>query len=145
MKQTEKTGTYKITFKFVTHEMRILFLFFCVRTYARTYAISNAARVYLCTFQLSYKSDGLKNVSKNLLGLEFDNMERSNVDWTPPTSFGLDNSVRLVDAAKEVEKTGAKLDDLTREFTNETRYAHADRHTDRHTDTERVRQMDEQK
>jgi hypothetical protein len=81
-------------------------------------------------FQLSYKSDGLKNVSKNLLGLEFDNTERSNVDWTPPTSFGLDNSVRLVDAAKEVEKTGAKLDDLTREFTNDTRYARTYRHTD---------------
>jgi hypothetical protein len=30
---------------------------------------------------LSYKSDGLKNVSKNLLGLEFDDDERKAVDW----------------------------------------------------------------
>jgi hypothetical protein len=28
------------------------------------------------TAQLSYKSDGLKNVSKNLLGLEFTDAER---------------------------------------------------------------------
>jgi hypothetical protein len=30
---------------------------------------------------LSFKSDGLKNVSKNLLGLEFDDDERRAVDW----------------------------------------------------------------
>jgi hypothetical protein len=48
--------------------------------------------------QLSYKSDGLKNVSKNLLGMEFTEQERAAVDWAPPTAFGMDNSVRLLDA-----------------------------------------------
>lgn len=47
-------------------------------------------------------SDGLKNVSKNLLGNDFSDNERANVDWVAPTSFGLENSVRLVDAVKEV-------------------------------------------
>jgi len=56
--------------------------------------------------EISYKSDGLKNVSKNLLGLEFDDDERKAVDWVAPTSFGLDNSVRLVDALKEVKESG---------------------------------------
>ena len=58
----------------------------------------------------SFKSDGLKNVSRNLLGLDFggDNADTGPpIDWAPPTSFGLDNSVRLADAATEVlEKTG---------------------------------------
>ena len=47
-------------------------------------------------------SDGLKNISRNLLGVEFNDSERANVDWVPPVAFGLDNSVRLVDAVKEV-------------------------------------------
>jgi hypothetical protein len=57
--------------------------------------------------KLASHSDGLKNVSKNIFGLEFDEEERKAVDWVPPTSFGLDNSVKLVDAYKEVE---SKLD-----------------------------------
>lgn len=51
---------------------------------------------------LSGRSDGLKNVSKNLLGMQFNEQEKAGVDWVPPTSFGLDNSVRLVDAVKEL-------------------------------------------
>ncbi len=39
-------------------------------------------------------SDGLKNVSKNLLGEDIDLEEKRQVDWVPPTTFGLDNSVR---------------------------------------------------
>jgi hypothetical protein len=53
------------------------------------------------TAALSYKSDGLKNVSVNMLGKEFDENERSALDWAPPTAFGLNNSVRLADAANE--------------------------------------------
>ena len=60
--------------------------------------------------RLSYRSDGLKNVSQNLLGLEFDEDERLAVDWTPPTAFGLDNSVRLVDALHEVEEDAHRND-----------------------------------
>jgi hypothetical protein len=52
--------------------------------------------------KLSGHSDGLKNVSKNLLGMQFDEDEKKQVDWVPPTSFGLDNSVRLIDAVKEI-------------------------------------------
>lgn len=47
-------------------------------------------------------SDGLQNVSKNLLGQNFDDDEKKQVDWVAPTSFGLDNSVRLIDAVKEL-------------------------------------------
>eukprot|EP00595_Chromulina_sp_UTEXLB2642_P002798 CAMPEP_0196766366 /NCGR_PEP_ID=MMETSP1095-20130614/23432_1 /TAXON_ID=96789 ORGANISM="Chromulina nebulosa, Strain UTEXLB2642" /NCGR_SAMPLE_ID=MMETSP1095 /ASSEMBLY_ACC=CAM_ASM_000446 /LENGTH=1353 /DNA_ID=CAMNT_0042128047 /DNA_START=972 /DNA_END=5034 /DNA_ORIENTATION=- len=63
---------------------------------------------------LGYKSDGLKNVSKNLLGFGFDDEERTKVDWVPPTSFGLDNSVRLVDALKEVEDVDPNARILTK-------------------------------
>jgi hypothetical protein len=52
--------------------------------------------------RLQGHSDGLKNISKNLLGLQFDDQEKKDVDWVPPTSFGLDNSVRLIDAVKEI-------------------------------------------
>eukprot|EP01031_Cornospumella_fuschlensis_P024357 gene24357-29442_t len=94
--------------------------------------------------KLEGHSDGLKNVSKNLLGgqalrrvwfhhyvltaihhdsscmvaanthlmitclhspttiLQFDAEERGGVDWVPPSSFGLHNSVRLLDAVKEL-------------------------------------------
>ena len=41
-------------------------------------------------------------MSKNLLGMQFDESERIAVDWAPPTSFGLDNSKRLADAAAAV-------------------------------------------
>ena len=59
---------------------------------------------------LSQYIDGLKNVSKNIFGLEFDPDERKAVDWVPPTSFGLENSVRLVDALKQVEdETGGAV------------------------------------
>ena len=51
---------------------------------------------------LTGHSDGLKNISKNLLGEEFDVEEKKAVDWVPPTTFGLDNSVRLIDAVKEI-------------------------------------------
>lgn len=47
-------------------------------------------------------SDGLKNVSKNLLGEDIDLEEKRQVDWVPPTTFGLDNSVRLIDAVKQI-------------------------------------------
>ena len=52
--------------------------------------------------KLQEESDGLKNVSKNLLGDSFDDIDRAAIDWVPPVSFGLDNSVRLIDAVKEV-------------------------------------------
>ena len=51
------------------------------------------------------KSDGLRNVSKNVYGLEFDDAERKAVDWVAPTNFGLDNSVALTDAYKEIDKS----------------------------------------
>lgn len=51
---------------------------------------------------LAGHSDGLKNVSRNLLGEEFDMEEKKAVDWVAPTTFGLVNSVRLVDAVKEI-------------------------------------------
>lgn len=52
--------------------------------------------------KLQGHSDGLRNVSRNLLGEQFDDDEKKQVDWVPPTSFGLDNSVRLIDAVKEL-------------------------------------------
>ena len=51
---------------------------------------------------ISYSSAGLMNVSKNLLGQQFDEAEKAAVDWVPPTGFGLENSVRLVDAVQTV-------------------------------------------
>jgi len=53
-------------------------------------------------------SDGLSNISKNLLtndiGLEIeeDDQNKTKIDWVAPTNFGLDNSVRLIDAVKEI-------------------------------------------
>jgi hypothetical protein len=32
------------------------------------------------------------------IGMEFTEQERAAVDWAPPTAFGMDNSVRLLDA-----------------------------------------------
>lgn len=52
--------------------------------------------------KLSYKSDGLKNISKNLLGGGFDEEDRKAIDWVAPTAFGMDNSQRLLDAYKDV-------------------------------------------
>lgn len=61
--------------------------------------------------QLSGHSDGLQNISKNLLGQQFDDDEKKAVDWVPPTSFGLDNSVRLIDAVNEIDPMArAQLD-----------------------------------
>ena len=53
-------------------------------------------------------------MSKNIFGLEFDQDERKAVDWQPPSAFGLDNSVRLVDALKQVEEeTGGAVNVVT--------------------------------
>ena len=41
----------------------------------------------------------LKNISLNLLGKDLDDLDRAAIDWQPPTAFGLDNSLRLADAA----------------------------------------------
>eukprot|EP01036_Dinobryon_divergens_P028325 gene28325-37256_t len=57
---------------------------------------------------LQEESDGLKNVSKNLLGADFTDADRAAIDWVPPVAFGLDNSVRLIDAVNEV---GRQQDD----------------------------------
>eukprot|EP00981_Chlorochromonas_danica_P008401 scaffold2187_cov182-Ochromonas_danica.AAC.2 len=54
--------------------------------------------------QLVGHSDGLSNISKNLLGMQFDEDEKKQVDWVAPTTFGLDNSVRLIDAVKEIDR-----------------------------------------
>lgn len=62
-----------------------------------------------CRLQLEYASDGLKNVSVNTYGKEFTEMDRKAVDWKPPTTFGLDNSVRLADQVNDlagVENSG---------------------------------------
>lgn len=59
-------------------------------------------REHLRQQKLQGHSDGLQNISRNLLGEQFDDDEKKQVDWVPPTSFGLDNSVRLIDAVKEL-------------------------------------------
>jgi hypothetical protein len=38
-------------------------------------------------------------VSLNLLGMDMGDSDRAAIDWAPPTAFGLDNSLRLADAA----------------------------------------------
>eukprot|EP00600_Ochromonadales_sp_CCMP1393_P006370 CAMPEP_0174967318 /NCGR_PEP_ID=MMETSP0004_2-20121128/7520_1 /TAXON_ID=420556 /ORGANISM="Ochromonas sp., Strain CCMP1393" /LENGTH=1434 /DNA_ID=CAMNT_0016216443 /DNA_START=463 /DNA_END=4767 /DNA_ORIENTATION=+ len=48
------------------------------------------------------KSAGLSHVSKNLVGESFDETEKAAVDWVPPSTAGLENSVRLFDAAEEI-------------------------------------------
>eukprot|EP01041_Mallomonas_annulata_P011295 gene11295-23634_t len=57
--------------------------------------------------KVQYHSDGLKNISKNLLGFEIDAEDRIAIDWEPPKTAGLDNSVRLLDAFQNVSTDGA--------------------------------------
>lgn len=80
-----------------------------VRMQVRKQALLKVRKDYVQEMQeqkreqaISYASAGLSNISKNLLGEQFDDEEKAAVDWVPPTSFGLDNSVRLVDAAESV-------------------------------------------
>jgi hypothetical protein len=54
-----------------------------------------------------YKSDGLQNLSASLRSSFTDNIqeqtETSKISWEPPKTWGLDNSVRISDAASALE------------------------------------------
>eukprot|EP01038_Epipyxis_sp_PR26KG_P010121 gene10121-13604_t len=67
--------------------------------------------------KVEFKSEGLSNVSKNLLGMNFDEGERAVVDWVPPSAAGLDNSVRLLDAVNSI---GGETAEAPRIFTSRT-------------------------